>query len=84
MTVASCEKYAVTRAWWLNPLFLLGWCGGIGRFKINTPLAAFIDLFIDFIVVQELPAAEMAAENYHLKWDSHLTYLNSSIATLYK
>nr|NP_001261582.1 uncharacterized protein Dmel_CG6765, isoform B [Drosophila melanogaster]NP_648233.1 uncharacterized protein Dmel_CG6765, isoform A [Drosophila melanogaster]AAF50407.1 uncharacterized protein Dmel_CG6765, isoform A [Drosophila melanogaster]AGB94277.1 uncharacterized protein Dmel_CG6765, isoform B [Drosophila melanogaster] len=26
----------------------------------------------------------MAAENYHLKWDSHLTYLNSSIATLYK
>ncbi|XP_067646697.1 protein abrupt isoform X2 [Eurosta solidaginis] len=26
----------------------------------------------------------MAAENYHLKWDSHLSYLNSSIATLYK
>ncbi|XP_032586793.1 uncharacterized protein LOC6582463 isoform X2 [Drosophila mojavensis] len=26
----------------------------------------------------------MAAENYHLKWDSHLSYLNTSIATLYK
>ncbi|XP_011179688.2 uncharacterized protein LOC105210430 isoform X2 [Zeugodacus cucurbitae] len=26
----------------------------------------------------------MAAENYHLKWDSHLSYLNSSVATLYK
>jgi len=47
-------------------------------------LAAFIDLFIDFIVLQALSAAEMAAENYHLKWDSHLSYLNSSIATLYK
>jgi len=29
-------------------------------------------------------AAKMAAENYHLKWDSHLSYLNTSIATLYK
>lgn len=27
---------------------------------------------------------KMAAENYHLKWDSHLSYLNSSVATLYK
>ncbi|XP_075163929.1 uncharacterized protein LOC142236589 [Haematobia irritans] len=26
----------------------------------------------------------MTAENYHLKWDSHSTYLNSSVATLYK
>ncbi|KAM7358892.1 uncharacterized protein ACRADG_003683 isoform 2-T2 [Cochliomyia hominivorax] len=26
----------------------------------------------------------MTAENYHLKWDSHLSYLNSSVATLYK
>ncbi|XP_068143249.1 LOW QUALITY PROTEIN: uncharacterized protein [Drosophila tropicalis] len=26
----------------------------------------------------------MAAENYHLKWDSHLSYLNTSISTLYK
>jgi len=25
MTVASCEKYAVTRAWWLNPLFTTPW-----------------------------------------------------------
>lgn len=29
-------------------------------------------------------AIKMAAENYHLKWDSHLSYLNTSIATLYK
>ncbi|XP_073838370.1 uncharacterized protein isoform X2 [Musca autumnalis] len=26
----------------------------------------------------------MTAENYHLKWDSHHSYLNSSVATLYK
>lgn len=27
---------------------------------------------------------KMTADNYHLKWDSHLNYLNSSVATLYK
>ncbi|KAL9907572.1 uncharacterized protein ACN427_003656 isoform 1-T2 [Glossina fuscipes fuscipes] len=26
----------------------------------------------------------MTAESYHLKWDSHHSYLNSSVATLYK